>query len=173
MHGTVFPAVAQVALIGVEAHDAAFVQERERLRRLVVVLVHLGQAAAAVIEDLVEDGMRERYRHELLLRKHLLHLASDEGIQAVVVVDMQEAAAGEVTAQVFGLGLAEDDVAVAGHMHERIVEDIGAADLNGGIVVPQLKRRLGVAETDEAGQRSGIGVPVAAATVFEQGDCKA
>ncbi len=93
----------------------------------------------------------------------------DKGVHAVVVVDVEEAAGKEVVAEVFCFGIGEYDVAVAGHVYKGVVEEFGTAYFYGSEVGVEVGAEFFVAEAGEVGQGSGVGVPVAAAVVFEQG----
>ena len=85
---------------------------------------------------------------------------------------MQEAATDEVGAEVLYLAVAEDHVAVARHVEKGVVEDFGAAHIDGGVLRLETHLLVLVAESDEVGERGGVGVPVATATVFQEGDLR-
>ena len=165
----VLPAVAEVTLVGKEAHQPSFEKEAIGPWRLVVVLMDLGKPFGEV-ETLVEYGMRGRELHEVGLGHDTFHLRHNIVLQAVVVVDMEEAAGEEVVAEIGRFGGREDDIAVAGEVDKRIVEEIGATDIDGGVLRIEVHGELAVAESEKVGQGSRVGVPVAAATVFEESD---
>ena len=79
----------------------------------------------------MEDGVVVGQLHKLQLGEHLLHLRPDVGRHTVVVVRVQETAGDEVGAQVFGFRIGEGHIAVTGHVHEWIAEEIRTADLHG------------------------------------------
>jgi hypothetical protein len=54
-------------------------------------------------------------------------------------------------------------------MDERIVEDVGVTGFHCGIFLVQMGVQVLVAEGDEIGERCGVGIPVAAAFVFQEG----
>ena len=85
---------------------------------------------------------------------------------------MQETAADEVVAEVLRLGVAEDDIAVAGHMDKGVVEELGAANIDSGGLGLEAHLLVGVAEGYEVWQRRGVGIPVATAAVFKQGQLR-
>jgi len=85
---------------------------------------------------------------------------------------MQESAADEVGAEVLRLAVAEDHVPVARHVDEGVVEEFGAADVDGGVLWVESHLLVLVAEGDEVGERRGIGVPVATPTVFQEGNLR-
>ncbi len=68
----VFPAVAQVAFVGVETDEAAFVKYSEALRGFVVVFVDFGEAVVE-LEFLVVDLVCEGQLDELSFWKYLFH----------------------------------------------------------------------------------------------------
>ena len=165
----VFPAVAEVALPGEEADEAAFPDEAVAAGGQVVVLVDFGQAVGEVV-FLVVDGVGEGEFDKVEFGKDLLHGGDDEGLDAIVVVDMEEAAADEVVAEVLGFLVREDDVAVAGHVDEGVVEQFRAAHVDHRVGGCEVHVGVGVAEGDEVGEGGGVGVPVAATAIFEQRD---
>ena len=64
----------------------------------------------------------------------------------------------------------ESHVAVTGHVEEGVVEYLAASYVDHGIFGVEFHLLVGVAEGDEVGERGGVGIPVAAAIVFEQGN---
>ena len=163
----VFPAVAKVAFPGEETDEAAFVDESVALGWFVVVFVDLGKSVGKVVA-LVVDRVGEGQFDKVEFGEDFFHLGNDEFFESIVVVDMQKTSANEVVAQVLRLLRGEDHVAVACHVEEWIVENLAAAYIDLGV----FKVHLGVlvAESDEVGQGGWIGIPVAAATVFEKCD---
>ena len=167
MHVLVLPPVTEVALPGEEAYKTALIDEAVTLGGMVVVLVDLGQTVGELI-FLMVYRVREWQLHKIELREHLLHLRHYELAKTVVVVDMQEAAADEVVAQVLRLGVCENNVAVASHMHEGIVEKLGTAHIHGGRLVFEAHLLVGIAESYQVRQRRGIGVPVSPSAILQQ-----
>ena len=165
----VFPAVTQVALPTEEADEASFPNEAVALRCFVVVFVNLGKPVGEMVLLMV-DGMREGELDKLEFGKDLLHLGQDEFFKSVVVVNVQKASANQVVAKVFGFLCRKEDVAVAGDVEEGVAEDLAAADIDDGVLRLQAHVEVGIAEGDEVGQRGGVGVPVAATVVFEEGE---
>jgi hypothetical protein len=121
------------------------------------------------VEFLVVDGVCERQLQEFQLGEDTLHHGPDEGVHAVVVADVEEATGDEVVAQVLRLLLGEDHVAMAGHVNERVGEQIRAAHFHDGHLGVDGRAQLRVAEFHEVGQRGGVTVPIAAAVVLQHG----
>lgn len=168
VNGLVLPAVAEVAFEGVEADEASFPEDAKALSGPILVLVDFGEAVFK-IKSLVVNLVFEGQFDKLGFGEDLFHGGTDVGIHAVVVVDVEETAGDEVVAEVFGFEVGEDDVAVAGHVDEGVVEEVGATDFDGGVVGGEVGAEVGIAEAGQVGQGGGIGVPVAAAVVFEEG----
>ena len=168
VHVGVLPSVAQVALPGEEAHQASFVDEAIAFWGMVVVFVYLGQAVGEVV-FLVVDGVAEGELDEVQLGEDAFHLRHDKLAQAVVVVDVQEAAADKIVTEVLRLTVAEDHVAVTRHVEHGVVEQFGAAHVDGGILRVEPHLLVLVAEGDEVGERGGVGIPITATAVLQQG----
>ena len=132
------------------------------------MLVDFRQAVGELVL-LVVDGVGEGQLDPLQFGEDAFHLGHDEVLHAVVVVDMEESASDEVGAEVLGFAVAEDHVAVAGHVEEGVVEDFITAHIHRGILWIESHLLVLVAEGDEVGEGGGVGVPVAAAAVFEEG----
>ena len=166
----VVPTVAEVGFVIVKTDEASLVDEAEALRRLAVVLVNFGQAVFE-FELLVVNGVAEWQFHKVELGEHLFHGRAHEGIEAVVVVEDQEAAAFEIRPHVARFEVAEQHIAVARGVHDRVIENFGAARLHGGVVAGvEIGFQVFVAKAGEVFQRIHVVVPVAAARVFEQGE---
>jgi len=122
----VFPAVAKIGIEAVKAYEAAFVNEPVAFGWPSVMLMYFREAVRE-IEFLVIDGVIKGQFYEVELRKYFFEGGAHIGVEAVVVVNMQEAAAFEVFAEVLRFGIAERPPAVAGHVYEGIIKDISAA----------------------------------------------
>jgi hypothetical protein len=59
---------------------------------------------------------------------------------------------------------------VSGHIHVRVIEYLLAAHFHGGHLPADSGAQLPVGKFNQVGQGGGIGVPVAAAPVFQCGD---
>lgn len=118
----------------------------------------------------MEDGVGVGKLDPFLFGEHFLHLSHGELFEAVVVVNVQESAANQVGAEVVDVLRGEDDIAVSGDMDERVVEDVGAAYIDGGILWVEIHVELGVAESYEVCEGSGVGIPVTATIIFKKGD---
>ena len=88
------------------------------------MLVHLGRTAVELI-GLVVHGVLKGQLDPVEVGKHLAHLLPDVRVHPVVVADVQKAAGLEPGPQVARFGRREDHVAVAGHVHEGIIEQGG------------------------------------------------
>mgnify|MGYP000158014288 CR=1 FL=1 len=73
--------VADVALVGVEHHQATVMEDPEALGRLAVVLVDFRQAGRKR-ELYVEDRVVEGYLAQIALREYLLQLTPDVPVLA-------------------------------------------------------------------------------------------
>jgi hypothetical protein len=122
------------------------------------------------IELLVVHRMVEGKFDELKFRKYLLQLDTHKLVEAVVVVDMKEAAADQVLTKILCLLLVEDYVAMAGHIYIGVQEDILTSCFNYVFLGGQGGAKLLVAEPDQVRQGGLVGVPVASSAVFEFGD---
>src|SRR5690606_10069233 len=70
MYARIFPAVAQVGLIGIEYHEASFIDQAQSLGWLSIVFMNFRYPIGEV-ELLMVDRMIERDLHQLKLRKDL------------------------------------------------------------------------------------------------------
>ena len=163
----VFPSVAEVTLPSEEAYESTLVDECVGFWWMVVVFVDFGKAVREVV-FLVEDGVREGELDPLEVGEDFLHLRHGVFFEAIVVVDVEETAAEEVGAEVVDFLGGEGDVAVAGDVDVGVVEEVAAADVDGGILRGEVHVELGVAEGDEVGEGGWVGVPIAAAAVFDE-----
>ena len=165
----IFPAVAQVAFIGVEANQPAFPDQAESLGTLIVVFMDLGEAGGEG-ERRKEKGKSGGELGEVEFGEYLFHFTADIRIDAVIVVDMEKSSCQQVFPQVCSLFIREDHIAVAGHVDEREGEDIAAAGFYGDRIFFDGCFQVFVAEPDQVGEGSGVGVPVAAAVVLQESD---
>jgi len=99
VHIKVFPAIAQVGLIAIEAYQAAFVYEAIALGWLAIVLVYLGQAVGKGVLLMI-DGIREWQFYQLQVGEDFFESRTHIGVQAVIIIYMQEATTFQVFAQV-------------------------------------------------------------------------
>ena len=166
VHFGIFPAVAEVTFPGEEADEATFPDEAVALWGEVVVLVDFGQAIGELVVLMI-DGVGEWELYKVEFGEDSFHLWDDELAEAVVIVDVEEAATDEVAAEVLHFAVGEEDVAVACEVEEGVVEEVGAAELYGGVLWVEAHVECLVAESDEVGQRGGVGVPIAASTIFD------
>lgn len=144
----ILPAVAQVALPGEETYHPTFMKDGEGFGRHIVMLVYLRQSVRKVV-FLMEDRVGVGQLDPFLFGEHFLHLSHGELLEAVVVVDMEESAADKIGAEVVDVLRREDDIAVSGDMDERVVEYVGAAHIDGGILRVEVHVELRVAEPYE------------------------
>ena len=151
VHVGVFPAVAEVALPAEEAYQPPLPDEAVAAWGQVVVLMDFGQAVGEMV-FLVVDGVGEGQFDKVELGEHLFHLRDDEVFEAVVVVDVEEAASDEVVAEVLRFLGVEDHVAVAGHVEEGVVEYLAAAHIDYGVVGGEVHLCVGVAVGYEVGE---------------------
>ena len=165
----VFPTIAKVALVAEEAYQSAIDEQPEALRRQIVVLMDFWKSVIELIYSVV-NGVAERQFNELLVRENLFHLAAHKLLNSVVVVDVQKSARRQIMAQVHHVGIRKNNVAVACQMHKWVVEKVGAANIDSGRFRIDVCADILVAVLNQIWQRCGVGVPVAAAVVFEQGN---
>ena len=151
VHVGVLPAVAEVALPREEADETTLPDEAVAFGGLVVVLVDFGQSVGEVV-FLMIDGVAEGELDPFELREDTLHLRHDKVLQAVIVVDVEKSATDEVVAEVLRLAVGEDHVAVTGHVEEGVVEEFGAADVDGGVLRVEAHLLVLVAESDEVSE---------------------
>ena len=140
-------------------------EEPEPLGRRVVVLVDFREPVGEG-EVRVVDGVAEGDLHEVLLGEDLLHLPADVLVEAVVVVDVEEAAAGEIAAEAGRLGIGEDDVAVAVEVEVRVRVELVARELDDVLPRCDVQQRLLPHEPEQRRQRLLAAVPVAAPAVL-------
>ena len=95
MHLDVFPSVAQVTFIGIEAYQSVTHENAESLGWFVVVFMDLGQSFGER-EFFTEEGMRGRQFDKLFFREDLFHLASDIRIHSVIIIDVEKTSCFEV-----------------------------------------------------------------------------
>lgn len=169
MHGFVFPAVAEIALIIVETNHHAVEKQSESLRGQFVVLVDFRQAIRKIILRVI-DGMREWQLDELRVGQNFFHFAAEARVHAIVVVGEQESAGRKVRAQVLGVVLAERDVAVAVEENNRLREKLERRRFDGSRFNGEAHVRVLAGEHHEVPERPRRAVPVAAALVFEEAD---
>src|ERR1051325_4388181 len=82
---------------------------------------------------------------------------------------MQKSSTDKIIAEVLGFLRAEYHVAVAGHVHERIIEQLGASHFHYPLLFVNVGAKIGIAEFNEIGQRGlQVGVPVSSTVVLEQ-----
>ena len=165
----VFPAVAQVTFVGIEADQSAFPEQSETLRPVVVMFVYFGEAVGKGKRK-KEKGKSRGKLGEIEFGENLFHFSSDIGIDSIVIVDMEKSPGDQVVSQVLGFGIGEHDITMAGHVDEREGEDIPATGFHGSGIFPDVSLQVFITEADQVGQGGGIGVPVAAAAVLEKAD---
>lgn len=168
----IFPAVAEIAFIGVETNQAAVGDQPKSLRWFVIMFMDFRQTSGEGIFLLV-DGMREGQFHKIELGKYTLHLRTDELIHTIVVVNMKEPAANKIVSQVLCLLRGKHHVAVAGHVNEWVIKELRTASFHHGLFSMDVGAQVLIAETDQVGKRCfQVGVPVAPAAIFQQSDFK-
>lgn len=165
----VFPAVAEIAFYGVEDDDAAFMYDAVAFRWFAVVLVDLGESIVEVVVAVV-DGVGEGDLDELGFGEYLRNDGTHVFVHAIVVIDMPEAAADEPLAHVLGFFGVHDDIAMPGGVDEGVVEDIWAGGFYIDFFGAEVHAEIDIAEVGEVFYRCGIGVPVAATSVFEESE---
>jgi hypothetical protein len=165
----IFPAIAEVAFVGVEEYKPSLVDQAETFGGFPVVLVDLGKTFRE-IKFLVVDGMLKGDGDEFQLWKYFLQLDPDKFVETVVVVHMEEAAAGEIFPQICCFHVIEHHVAVARHVYIRIEEQFTASNFDDVLFGCEVQVQFLVRELDEIRERCLVGVPVAAAIVLQLGD---
>ena len=151
MHTLVFPTVAEVTLVGEDAHYASFIYQSEKLGRLVVVFVDFWQAIREGIR-LRENLMRIRQLHEIQFGKHLFHLRLNVLAYAVVVVNVEETTSKHVVSEVLCLSCIENNIAVTRHIDVGIIEQIRTRRFHGWHIRVDVGANLLVAETHQIGE---------------------
>ena len=168
----ILPAIAQVSTHTVKADQATIINQSEALRRLIVVFVNLWQSVRKR-ELLTVHRMRKRQLLQIEFREYPLHLRSNELIHSIIIINLQKTASNQVIPEIFGLLRRENDVSVAGHMNERVIEYFRTAHLHNSLFQDRYwwkgsdcKNDTGLAETIQ------IGIPVATSAIFQKGDLK-
>ena len=130
------------------------------------MLVHLGRTAVELIGRMVY-GVLEGQFDPVEVGKHLPHLLPDVRVHPIVVADVQEASGLEPGPQVARFGWREHHVAVAGHVHEGIIEQGGRSHLHIRHLLIKAGVQLRIAEGHQVGHAGRIGVPIPAPFVLK------
>src|ERR1051325_7626652 len=165
----VVPAVAGVRLICIIEDEPSVMEEAEPLGGLSVVLVGLGRAVRKLVLAVIESKGIGKL-HELLLGEHLLDLAPEGLIHAVVVVRINEAAVLQTGPQPLDLEVGERDVPMPGRENERIGEEPvirNFDELVGGFHIDQ---GMLPDERQQVHFLLLVVVPIAAARIFQARD---
>src|SRR2546423_14833167 len=117
--------------------------------------------------------MRQRDVYQLTIGEDALDLAPEARVDAIIIADVQEAAAREIVAQPNDLLVAQTDVAVAGDMEERIIPQLVIGESNTRLDLVDIERRPVVDGSQQIRKARGIRVPVPAAVVLETSDGEA
>src|SRR5438045_6412743 len=117
--------------------------------------------------------MRQRDVYQLTIGEDALDLAPEARVDAVIVADVQEAAAREIVAQPNDLLVAQTDVAMARDMEERISPQLVIGESNTRLDLVDIERRPVVDSSQQIRKARGIRVPVPAAVVLEPTDGEA
>src|SRR5687767_4736185 len=118
----ILPTVSKVALVAVEQRQSIANEDPEATSRFAIVLVNLRKSGGKVVYDMI-DRVRERHIHQGTIRKNSRDFLTEALVQAVVVIDVEKAAAIEVLAKSHHLGIRKLDDAVAGDVEERMVPE--------------------------------------------------
>src|SRR5262245_47900273 len=98
--------------------------------------MYFRQTARKVVKG-VKNGMSEGELDEFRVGEHLLHLAADGRVDSKVVIDPQEAAGGQIAAQVRHFARRKFDVSVTAHEDERVLEQRGGAGFDDRFAIPR------------------------------------
>ena len=119
---------------------------------------------------LVIDRVVERDLNKFQLGEYLFHLWPDKFIEAIIIVDMKEPATNEIVPQVGGFLAGKYNIAMTRKVEERIINNVLVAHFHCGIIGVYVGAKLAIAEFNKVGKGGGIGIPVATAIIFYQGD---
>ena len=136
VHLVIFPAVAEVAFVVVKTDQPPLVKQAKPTRRQVVVLVDFGQPLGEV-KLLVVDRMVERHLHPFHVGKDLGHRGAHVHVHAVIVADVKEPSRLQIRAQLLRFTVGKQHVAVTGHVHPRVVEQVRRPHFHVGHFVAQ------------------------------------
>src|SRR5688572_5967084 len=160
VHAGVLPAVAEVRVEGEEQDQAPVMVYPVAVRGPPRVLMDLGQARCHG-EGGAVDGMVGRQLHEGLVGEQAGDLAPERGVDAEVVVGMEEPAVREVGAESDHFRVRQPDLPVAGQVEERVAVELGIGGRYHRLAVGGRKRELVADEFEQVGERRRISVPVA------------
>src|SRR4029077_13561327 len=111
--------------------------------------------------------MRERNVYELAIGKDPLDLAAEARVDSIVVAHMEEAASHQILSQSHNLLVTQANVAVPGHMEERIVPQLVVHDPNPRFDLVDVERGPLTDGGEKIRKTRRIRVPVSAAVVLQ------
>src|SRR5918992_5475369 len=114
--------------------------------------------------------MLQRHIHERPLGKYARDLASEAGIEPVVVADVKESAAHEILTQPLHLASAPFDVAMSGDMQEWIVPQSLVQKRHASLAAFHGERRSLRDCLEQIGDTRWVRVPVPPAVVLQPRD---
>ena len=84
MDFVIFPAIAEVALVIIKAHQPPVPYQTKTLRGLAIMLMYFRRTICEII-FLMIDGMIERKLDKIKLGKNFFHFAADVNINAIII----------------------------------------------------------------------------------------
>src|SRR5688572_12464934 len=112
------------------------------------------------------DRVRERHIHQGTIRKNSRDFLTEALVQAVVVIDVEKAAAIEVLAKANHLGIRKLDDAVAGDVEERMVPESIVLEADASFRRLDLQARSFADCLEQVGDARRVRIPVAAAVIL-------
>ena len=122
------------------------------------------------VVDLVIDGMVEGQLDQLVVWEYSCHFAAERLIHPVVIVRVQEAAGFQIVTQPPHLFVREGDIAVPGHVQERVLVQLLVEQAYLRLVGGYAHVGAGVDLLGQIGNHIRVIIPVSTAVVLQASD---